>query len=218
LRIRIALGAALAAMVLSFAAAPASAAGDGTRDERSCGELRLTGSLPAPPVGMAVQQEVSVGPDCAPRLGEVRLVPLDRAKGAAAEGSRHRLSSWNEMYDCCNIRMTGLYTTSEWTTEDGRVVSAATDATQQWNREPWDAGWSLKSATEDIDCTTDCPASRSRAHADFTYQGVFDPTGARYANTHHSYVDLGSDGTASCRFEVELRHSFIGWNWQRGCA
>ncbi|MFF8945254.1 hypothetical protein ACF1A5_23820 [Streptomyces sp. NPDC014864] len=263
---------ALAAVSLSLAAAPASAAthggvGGGERTGRSCGALRLAGSLPAPPAGMAVQQEVSIGADCAPRLGAVRLVPLDRSaaagrartatgpasatvNGAAAGDARkaagagtagagtagagtagagtagagtavsgpHRIAGWNEMYDCCNIRMTGLYTTSEWTTEDGRVVSAATGATQRWNREPWDAGWSLKSAGRDTDCAADCPVSRTEAHADFTYRGVFDVTGVRYANTHHSSVELGADGRATCRFDVELRHTFIGWNWRRGCA
>ncbi|GAB2879128.1 hypothetical protein GCM10027074_54320 [Streptomyces deserti] len=44
------------------------------------------------------------------------------------------------MYDCGGIRMTGPHLTSDWTTEGSRGVSAATDATQQWNREPWDAG------------------------------------------------------------------------------
>ncbi|MFJ8198688.1 hypothetical protein [Streptomyces sp. NPDC096152] len=247
---------ALAAVSLSLAAVPASAAphggvGGAERTGRSCGALRLTGSLPAPPAGMAVQQEVSIGADCAPRLGAVRLVPLDRSAaaarartatgpanatvdgagdarkaagagtagaGTAALSGPHRIAGWNEMYDCCNIRMTGLYTTSEWTTEGGRVVSAATDATQRWNREPWDAGWSLKSAGRDTDCAADCPVSRTEAHADFTYRGVFDVTGLRYANTHQSSVDLGADGRATCRFDVELRHSFIGWNWRRGCA
>ncbi|MGA5042082.1 hypothetical protein ACPCA8_34415 [Streptomyces capoamus] len=225
MHIGIACRSALVAVLLSFAAVPASAAGDGARADRSCGDLRLTGSLPAPPVGMAVQQEVSIGVDCRPRLGEVRLTPLGRAGATAAgagtkdtESGRHRLSSWNEMYDCCNIRMTALYLTSHWATEGGRVVSADADATQQWNREPWDAGWSRKSATEGVDCATGCPVSRSEAHADFTYRGIFDATGAWYANTHHSYVDLKADGTAFCHFEVNLRHTFIGWNWRRGCA
>jgi hypothetical protein len=214
-----------AAALLFLAAAPASAAGNGVRADRPCGDLRLTGSLPAPPAGMAVQQEVSIAADCRPRLGQVRLIPLGasgrtagRAEAKDAEGGRHRLSSWNEMYDCCNIRMTGLYSTSQWVTDGGRVVSAATHATQKWNREPWGAGWSRKSATESVGCATDCPASRSEAHAHFTYRGIFDATGTWYANTHHSYVDLQHDGTASCHFEVQLRHTFVGWNWRRGCA
>ncbi|MEU9993565.1 hypothetical protein AB0E10_43890 [Streptomyces sp. NPDC048045] len=229
MRTRFALSAVLAAAVLTAAAPTALAAGDDARPAaRSCGTLRLTGSLPVPPAGMAVQQDVSIGADCTPRPGAVRLVPVDRAKGAAparrataaatATDGAHHISSWNEMYDCCNIRMTGLYTTSDWTTGGGRVVTAATDATEQHNREPWNAGWSLASSAHGADCTADCAASRAEAHADFSYRGIFDVTGNWYANSHHSFVDLGADGTASCRFDVELRHTFAGWNWRHGCA
>ncbi|MEW2256701.1 hypothetical protein [Streptomyces sp. NPDC047869] len=195
---------------------------------RPCGPLRLTSSLPEPPAGMAVQQDVSVGADCAPRLGAVRLMPVDRARKGIPEGRRptaaittdgsHHVSSWNEMYDCCNIRMTGLYTTSDWTTGGSRVVGAATDATEQHNREPWNAGWSAASAAHGTDCTAGCADSRSEAHADFTYRGIFDATGNWYANSHHSYVDLHADGTVTCRFDVVLRHTFVGWNWRHGCA
>lgn len=219
----------LVAAVLTAAAPAALAAGhDGRPATRSCGALRLTGSLPVPPAGMAVQQDVSIGADCAPRLGAVRLVPVDRAKGAAAArqataaatatDGTHHVSSWNEMYDCCNIRMTGLYTTSDWTTGGGRVVSSSTDASEQYNREPWNAGWSPASSRHDADCTADCAVSHTEAHADFTYRGIFDVTGNWYANSHHSYVDLGADGTATCRFDVDLRHTFVGWNWRHGCA
>ncbi|MCB5182189.1 hypothetical protein [Streptomyces antimicrobicus] len=227
--------AVLAAAVLSLTAVPASAtaapAASAPAAGQDCGEVRLTGSLPAPPAGTAVQQQITIGPDCKPVLGEVRFVPAPptgdakaakalsaaAAPAAAADTSR-QFKSWNEMFDCCNIRMTGLYTTSQWTTDGTRITAASTDVTQGWNREPWNAGWNLKSATQNTDCTENCAASRTEAHADFTYKGIFDVTGSWYANTHHSYVDLAADGTATCRFDVQLRHSFIGWNWQRGCS
>ncbi|RSS76859.1 hypothetical protein [Streptomyces sp. WAC06614] len=238
MRNRNTLAAVLAAGMLSLtltagtASATEAAGAAGAPAERtSCGEVRLTGELPAPPAGMAVQQQVTIGEDCRPVLGEVTFVPArDGAaakKSAAAPagvaaaattaGTTRQFKSWNEMFDCCNIRMTGLYTTSQWTTDGARITTATTDATQQWNREPWNAGWSLKSATQNTDCATDCTASRTEAHADFTYKGIFDVTGGWYANTHHSYVDLNADGSATCRFDVQLRHTFIGWNWQRGC-
>ncbi|MFB6563746.1 hypothetical protein ACFCYH_33480 [Streptomyces sp. NPDC056400] len=238
MRNRNTLAAVLAAGMLSLtlmagtATAASTADAPGGRTDQtgtSCGELRLTGELPAPPAGMAVQQQVTIGEDCRPVLGEVTFVPAREgaaAKTAAAPagvaagttaGTPRQFKSWNEMFDCCNIRMTGLYTTSQWTTDGGRVTTAATEATQQWNREPWNAGWNLKSTAKNTDCAADCAASRTEAHADFTYKGIFDVTGNWYANTHHSYVDLNADGTASCRFDVQLRHTFIGWNWQRGC-
>ncbi|MCQ8836237.1 hypothetical protein [Streptomyces malaysiensis] len=190
---------------------------------KSCDGVRLTGELPAPAPGQAVSGQITIGPDCEPELGSVRRGPAsDRpartaATAAATAAAGHQLRGWNEMYDCCNIRMTGLYTASSWDTADGRVTTAGTTATQEWNREPWDAGWSLTSRTAKDDCATDCAEVNSEAHADFAYQGVFDPIGDLYDNTHHSYVQLKADGTASCRFDVELRHTFVGWNWRYGC-
>ncbi|MFF3067496.1 hypothetical protein [Kitasatospora sp. NPDC057936] len=232
MRTRIALAAALAAGALALTAAPATAATTATGAAaapaaKDCGELKLTGALPAPPAGMAVQQQVSVGADCKPVLGEVRLVPAKSgavaarsarsAQAAAEAGTTRRFKSASEWYDCCNIRMTGLYTTSSWATDGTRISAANTDATQQWNREPWNAGWSLKSATKNTDCTADCTVSHTQADAEFTYKGIFDVTGAWYANTMHSSIDLNADGTATCRFETETRHTFIGWNWQHSC-
>ncbi|MBL1104379.1 hypothetical protein JK361_07145 [Streptomyces sp. 5-8] len=191
---------------------------------KSCGGVNLSGSLPAPPAGMAVQQQVTIGDDCKPKLGAVRYVPAGSATKAvegagtdAAAAGTHQLRTWNEMYDCCNIRMTGLYTTSTWDTASGRVVDAATRARQEWNREPWNAGWSLLSSSEKDDCATDCAVVNSEAYASFTYAGIFDPSGTVYANTHHSYVRIDAGSGASCHFDVELKHTFIGWNWRRGC-
>ncbi|MET9606997.1 hypothetical protein ABZZ17_18250 [Streptomyces sp. NPDC006512] len=241
MRNRTTLAAALATGVLTLAltatTTAATAAGNtgasGGRADREatpCGAVRLTGELPAPPAGMAVRQQVTIGEDCRPVLGEVTLVPAREsaaaksaaapatgAAAATAAGATRQFKSWNEMFDCCNIRMTGLYTTSQWTSDGNRVTAASTEVTQQWNREPWNAGWSLKSAAKNTDCATDCDVSRTEAHADFTYKGIFDPSGGWYANTHHSAVDLKADGTATCSFDVSLRHTFIGWNWQRGC-
>ncbi|MBV6701396.1 hypothetical protein [Kitasatospora aureofaciens] len=231
MRNRTTLAAALAAGALALAAAPATAATAGTGAAaapapagKDCGELKLTGALPAPPAGMAVQQQVTVGADCKPVLGEVKFVPAKggvtpkaRTAAAADAGTTRQFKSSNEWFDCCNIRMTGLYTSSSWTTDGTRISAANTDATQQWNREPWDAGWSLKSATKNTDLNADATVSHTQADAEFTYKGIFDVTGLWYANTLHSYIDLNADGTATCRFETETRHTFIGWNWQHSC-
>ncbi|GGW59192.1 hypothetical protein GCM10010503_40470 [Streptomyces lucensis JCM 4490] len=218
--------AALASVgVISLLGGTAAAAPtDNTDSARSCAGVRLTGSLPVPPAGMAVRQTVTIGPDCAPRKGPVRYVPATesatttttRSLAATDPATRH-VRSWNEMYDCCNIRMTGLYTTSDWTVDNGRIRTAATTATQGFNREPWDAGWSLKSSTSKQDCATDCAVVNAVADADFTYKGIFDVTGQWYANTHHSSVQLTADGTPTCTFDVNLKHTFVGWNWQHGC-
>ncbi|MEV7125576.1 hypothetical protein [Streptomyces sp. NPDC093260] len=204
--------------LLGGTAAAAPTEGAGTAP--SCAGVRLTGSLPVPPAGTAVEQTVTIGADCAPHPGPVRRVPARAATAdslAAAEATTRHVRSWNEEFDCCNIRMTGLYTTSDWNIADGRITTAATGATQGFNREPWDAGWSLKSAASSQDCATDCTAVNAVADASFTYKGIFDASGDWYANSHHSSVRLNADGTAQCTFDVELKHTFVGWNWQHGC-
>ncbi|WP_330330517.1 hypothetical protein OHS33_12760 [Streptomyces sp. NBC_00536] len=210
----------LALMGGTAVAAPADTSAPAPAD-RKCEGVKLSGSLPLPPAGMAVQQQVTIGEDCKPVLGEVRYVPatgqsaknaVAAAPAATAEAAGSRtVRSWNEMYDCCNIRMTGLYTNSTWDTVGGQVTNAASTARQEWNREPWNAGWSLKSSSATGD-------ANYAAHADFTYKGIFDLSGDRYANSHHTYVKLNGDGTSTCTFDVELKSTFIGWNWQRGCA
>ncbi|MGA5821847.1 hypothetical protein ACPC54_28770 [Kitasatospora sp. NPDC094028] len=234
--VSVAFGAAglLMAMAPGAVAAPAADA----PSAQSCDGVTLTGSLPVPPAGTTVQQTVTIGPDCKPQEGPVSYVPTAqtqtaqtaqtaraqartaKALAAAADTTvtgHRRVTSANEMYDCCNIRMTGLYTTSDWDVANGRITNAATTATQGFNREPWNAGWSVVSATNSDDCTTDCAVTNSQAHAEFSYKGIFDPTGLWYGNTQHSYLTLNPDLTYSCTFDVQLRHTFIGWNWQRSC-
>ncbi|MEV5546086.1 hypothetical protein AB0L35_08070 [Streptomyces sp. NPDC052309] len=215
---------AAAGLVLLFGGTATAAPAGGTDNPRSCEGVRLTGSLPVPPAGLSARQTVTIGEDCTPVTGKVEYVPAGSAPGAAreagvaaADSAGRHVRGWNEMYDCCNIRMTGLYTTADWDTAGGRITTASSAATQGWNREPWDAGWSLASAANTQDCAADCLSVTAEADASFTYRGIFDATGDWYANTHRTSVRLNADGTASCTFDVELKHTFIGWNWQRGC-
>ncbi|WP_432047793.1 hypothetical protein [Streptomyces asiaticus] len=215
----------LVALLGGTTVATAQTAQESDPAPKSCDGVRLTGELPAPAPGQAVSGQITIGADCKPERVSVQHGPASArsartataAGDAATAAAGHQLRGWNEMYDCCNIRMTGLYTASSWDTANGRVTTGGTTATQEWNREPWDAGWSLTSQNAKDDCVTDCAEVNSEAHADFAYKGVFDPTGDWYDNTHHSYVQLKADGTASCRFDVELRHTFVGWNWRYGC-
>lgn len=225
MRNRIVLAAAAAMAMLTVLAGTATASPSGTapaagsgRSDTVCTDVRLSGSLPVPPAGMSAQQDVSVGADCVPHLGTVRLVPASarsavRAAAPAAPATTGRqVRSWSEMYDCCNILMTALYTTTTWDTADNQVSNAVTEVSTHNNREPWNAGWSVKTSGK-----TESGA-KVAAHAEFSYQGIFDATGAWYANTHDTSVQLNGDGTAACQFDIVLRHTFIGWNSVRGCS
>ncbi|GAB1692081.1 hypothetical protein [Krasilnikovia sp. M28-CT-15] len=203
---------------------PAPAHADPGRAGSACPELRLTADLPAPPPGAEVRQSVTIGDDCAAHPGPVQVVAAARTgrTGLAARGltgtAPRSFHSFSQMYDCCNILMTALYSDHTWSTGGGQVVTADSRVSTHVNREPWDAGWTVRDATGSGGCPGACPAATFTAHADFTYRGVFDVTGTWYANTHDSSVVLAGDGTATCRHTVDLRHTFIGWHWEHGCS
>ncbi len=122
------------------------------------------------PVGMRAEQTVTVDETCTAHAGPVRIVPVRSIPG------RPRTSS--EMYDCCGILMNAVYTGEV----DGRM-----DVRTHANREPWNAGWAV--------------AANSTAgvahHVEFSYQGVFDPTGTWFYNVHDSEVTGTAAGYAS---------------------
>jgi hypothetical protein len=206
---------ALALAAAAVFLAPGPAAASASTPDQSCGALRLTGSLPAPPAGKAVRQSVTIGPDCQVITGPAKVVAASPAARTAAAAPFH---TYSQMYDCCGIVMTALYTDSTATTAGGQVTSSSSTRSTHNNREPWNAGWSLVSATGSGGCAGACPAAEYNHHAEFSYQGIFDATGNWYYNVHDSKVVLNGDGTARCEQSVTLRHSFIGWNWVHGCG
>ncbi|MDG4810771.1 hypothetical protein O7634_28785 [Micromonospora sp. WMMD1120] len=179
-----------------------------------CGAMQLTGNLPAPRPGTAVRQSISIGADCQVVTGPAQVVatPNSRARLAAA------YHTYSEMYDCCGIVMSALYTDSTSSTAGGAVTSSSTSFSTHVNREPWNAGWSVRTATSTGGCVTACPSATYDHHAEFSYQGIFDATGEWYYNIHDSRVVLNGDETATCQQTVNLRHTFIGWNWVHGCG
>jgi hypothetical protein len=206
-----------AAAVILLAGAPAAAGADPGPPARSCGALRLTSDLPAPPPGSAVTQSVRIDDHCHVVTGPIRYTPVaaEARRRAARPDTFH---TYSQMYDCCGILMTALYTDSTATTSGGVVTSSETAVSTHNNREPWNAGWSVVSATSTGGCPAACAAATYAHQAELSYQGIFDVTGWWYHNEHRSAVVLAGDGTATCQQDVTLRHGFIGWHWEHGCA
>jgi hypothetical protein len=177
--------------------------------------VRIDGALPSPPAGSAVRQTVTIDEQCAVRFGPVEFGPAVVRVAVADEV--HTARAYSEMYDCCNILMTALSSTHASRTAGGRITSAGHDVGTRVNREPWGGGWTAQVVTSDGGCTLPCGQARYTSHAEFSYQGLFDVTGTWYANTHDSWVTVAGDGTVTCGHSVNLRHTFIGWRWVRGC-
>ncbi|GAB1640721.1 hypothetical protein KRMM14A1259_11440 [Krasilnikovia sp. MM14-A1259] len=226
-------GPALAGPALAGPALADPAQADLARGGTACPEVRLTSDLPAPPAGAQVRQSITIGDDCVAHPGPVEVVAAPRslarvgareqAEQAAASAEQaaatpRTLHSYSQMYDCCNILMTALYSDHTWSTADGLVSAADSRVSTHANREPWDAGWTAHDVTGAGGCAAACPTATYTARAGFSYRGIFDVTGAWYANTHDSTVVLTGDGAATCRHSVDLRHTFVGWHWEHGCS
>ena len=194
--------------VLAAAAAPAPATA-APATARTCENVRLDGTLPAPPPGLRYQQEVTLGADCTVRTGPVVAV--------AAEATGHVHSS-SEMYDCCGILMTALYSDSSWTTADGQVTGATVGTATAAHAEGGGNGWKLVTVGTTGGCPAACPSAAYQHHAEFSYKGFFDSSGTWYHNAHDTSVTLRGDGTYGCSFSVTLRHTFLGWHHVRGCS
>jgi hypothetical protein len=184
-------------------------------EHRTCEDVHIDGVLPSPPAGSAVRQTVTIDEQCAVRFGPVEFGPNRVA--AVAAGDVHTLRAYSTMYDCCGIVMTALSSTYTWRTAGRQITSASPDVRTRVNREPWDGGWTTQVVTSGGGCPLPCGQARYTAHAEFSYQGIFDVTGTWYANVHDSWVAVAGDGTATCGQSVSLRHTFIGWHWVRGC-
>jgi hypothetical protein len=182
---------------------------------RECGAIHLVGSLPAPSAGTAVRQSISIDENCRVVRGPVKVLA---ARAGAARLAAATYHTYSEMYDCCNIVMSALYTDSSATTAGGQVTSSSTTFSTHVNREPWNAGWTVRTATSAGGCPVACASARYDHHAEFSYQGIFDATGTWYYNVHDSAAVLNGDGTVTCQQSVTLRHTFVGWNWVHGCG
>ncbi|MET8090849.1 hypothetical protein [Micromonospora sp. NPDC005220] len=194
---------------------PGTASASPAEPTQSCGPIQLTGSLTLPEPGTVIRQSVSIGDDCQVVTGRAQVVAAPTGRTRLAAAPYH---TYSEMYDCCGIVMSALYTDSTRTTSGGQVTSSSTTFSTRVNREPWNAGWSVRTATSSGGCASSCPSAVYDHHAEFSYQGIFDPTGDWYYNIHDSKVVLNGDGTATCQQTVNLRHTFIGWNWVHGCG
>nr|BFE76168.1 hypothetical protein GCM10020092_094690 [Actinoplanes digitatis] len=162
----------LAATGLIVAAGPANAAAQPSAED--CGAVRLTSDLPAPPAGKIARRAVSIGANCRIVRGPVEFVTAPAVNAFDATATYHTSS---EMYDCCRILMTALYTDSTVSTSGGMVTDSSTTMSTHHNREPWNAGWSVTATSTSGGCRAECAAATYAYHAEFSYRGIFRPDG-----------------------------------------
>jgi hypothetical protein len=215
----------VAAVVLSglwLVALPASASTSSARvagaQRPECGALSFGAALPAPPAGRAVRQVVTVDEACDLHTGPVEFIAAEPPTARLSDTASRQVRAYSEMYDCCRILMSALYSDTTWSTAGGMVNAVESRPSTDMNTTHLGGGWSLEAVSSSGGCANTCVSAEYKQYAEFSYQGVFDPTGRWYYNRHESAVVVHGDGTATCEQRVTLRHTFVGWNWIHGCG
>lgn len=62
-----------------------------------------------------------------------------------------------------------------------------------------------------------CASIEYRGIVDWGYQGVFDPTGTLYHNSHRNTVTAFGTGAARCTYDITWRNAFPGWSKEMVC-
>lgn len=207
-------------------------------------------SFPQPPPGFKVVQPHEVNPfTCEIIAGEVELVPLTGAEeeqantsealtpvtqqagslasgfaAAAGCGEMHTRSLVKDN-DKANILINAVKTDSSWCWDGAVVTSYNSGGIVEWHREFPTGGWRAENVFNVVASgCAGCDHARIHAHADFSYQGVFDPTGTRYYNHLNNWPRLNGNGSWACELYVDFKNKpndipgVIRWfTWHPSC-
>jgi hypothetical protein len=83
----------------------------------------------APPPGLEARQVITLDEACVVRTGPVEFVHADRGAVHLAAGAGRHLRAYSEMYDCCRILMSALYSDTNWSVVGGTVTAESTPST-----------------------------------------------------------------------------------------
>ncbi|MGQ0521521.1 MAG: hypothetical protein ACT4PX_10285 [Actinomycetota bacterium] len=201
--------------------------------------------MPQPPPGFKATQPQKVNlATCDVIAGPTQFAPLaaedEQTVGGASlpsvsvgGGESSALSSCGQMHtrsvvkdnDKANIPINEVNTDTDWCWDGSIVTSYNSGGTYSWHREFPSGGWSPENAFNLLsDGCAGCDHARFHAHVDFSYQGVFDPTGDRYYNHLNNWPRVNNDGTWSCELFVDFKNKpnnvplIVSWfNWYPSC-
>ena len=227
---------ALAVTVIAFSSAPAPAmAAAPLPSTHGCGSVGQHGVLPRPPSGMASLVEATLGPDCRLHVSAVQVVELGSIPSGPASGSGtyfyHQdphtfvpgdpvATVYQRTWDCCNILMTALYTTFDWTATGSAVYANNQYNTVIYHREAGNVGgWNLdyQTLTYHGGCNG-CWSATLHGEAGYWYQGSLDWSGQLFYNSYSNDMFGYGDGSWGCNYSWYWRNGAPGWSQQSWCA
>jgi hypothetical protein len=217
--------------------------GAAARSGADCGAKSVLSSLPAPAPEEGYKVEVVINQDCSLVSGPVQAMNQQEvasaahserdASAASGEGRRpfSRIGSTKQhldpdyhmdshLWDCCNALLTHLVTDLNWT-DDGSVITG-------WNAGGYTGqhpefgtcgpGWQLaNSYLIQNSGGTGQSSIEVKAHAEWSYLGLFDCSGTTYYNIFEHFVTGRGNGATDCWSYVYLRHTYPGFHLQVQC-
>jgi hypothetical protein len=131
-----------------------------------------------------------------------------------------------------NIKINELTTATSWCYSNGIITSGTSPGGYAFHEErrfgiclPTGCGWKpLNYFNRRIAGCIGCASAEVHAHVDFSYRGLFDPTGLLFFNHLNTYPKITGSGGASCRqsFSFRSKPPTVGpisfFNWRHGCG
>jgi hypothetical protein len=189
------------------------------------------GTIPSPPSGMAATVVVVIGNDCAAHVSAVHLVPRASVpqvgaavpEAASAPGSSRAATVWStqhgvyqRVWDCCGILMNEFDTIAYWQYNGGWVNYWSLHNAVAYHRETF-GGWSLQYQNAWQQWSNGYQVNLA-GNAGFSYQGIFDPTGAFFYNSYFNAIQVRGSGSWSCQWSYSWRNGAPGWHTQNWCS
>lgn len=214
-----------------------------------CANVRLTGILPRPhDKTRATQQTITLDANCHVVAGSVQEIPISAITSLPSTTATRRLPdvtnqgtndlvkqvgtlatftnqihSKNEVWDCCGVMLTGLYSSDAWSGDWTRITSYNVQGSTAWHTESNGfPGWYLVKKSSTGGCTLPCSSANFHQHAEWGYQGFFDTTGSAFYNILDNYQMLNGNSSSSCTFNLYARRWFsagtpLSWQWVKTC-
>jgi hypothetical protein len=126
----------------------------------------------------------------------------------------------SEIDDRANLVLNVLHTDTSWTWNGSIVTSYDSGGYVAYHREATNTGWNPHNVYNVLSSgCAGCSSATIHAHAEFSYQGVFDPSGTLFYDILDNYPTVYNNGVWACNLTLYARHYSGAWkSWIKTCG
>lgn len=216
--------------------------------EKICGAGVVEINLPKPPSGMQTTMNVTLNDNCKPVYGLVQFQVVEQNPDDYVAGRFSTLVStlhlerlglinrpflhpvntgdacftaWLKLYDVIGLLLNGVRSEVCWSWNGAVVTSYSVGGEYEAHREytPAGPGWTIINPyNSQTGGCVGCANATFRQHAEFSYRGVFDPSGMLHYNAISIDEAITSTGYKNCSFSLSYSNWFSGWWTSTHCG